>query len=69
MDVKPYTRWLWMLAGLALPLMVLGILAAVAQVSVLARYDSTYFSESHVARYGTPGTAAKALEISVRRTD
>ncbi len=67
--MKLNARWLWMLGVLALPLMVLGTVAAVAQVSVLVRYDPAYFSEPYIARYGTPGAAAKALESALQTDD
>ncbi len=67
--VKLYTRSIWILATLGLPLMVLGIVAAVTQVSALVRYEPDYFADPYIARYSTPGAAAKALEVALQQDD
>jgi hypothetical protein len=67
--VKLYIRLLWILAVLLLPLMLLGIMAAVVQVSALVRYDPAYFSELYIDRYSTPGTASKTLELALQTDD
>lgn len=64
-----YTRSISILAVLALPLMVLGIVAAVTQVSALVRYDPGFFTEPYIVRYGTPGAAARALERALQKDD
>lgn len=67
--MKLYNRSVWILAILAFPLMVLGIVAAAAQVGALVRYDPAFFAEPYVALYGTPGAAAQALELALQEGD
>lgn len=67
--MKLHTRLLWILAVLALPLWLLGLVAAVAQISALIRYDPAYFGQPYITSYRTPGAAAKALERALRADD
>ena len=59
----------WIVAAAVLPLLLVGLFVLVVQVQSIWRYDWTYFSDTYVERYNTPGSVARDLERALQNDD
>lgn len=66
---QTYVNFRWTVLVALVPLIVAGIFAATVKVGGLARYDSTFFTDTYRERYNTPGAVARALEPALQKDD
>ena len=60
--MKMHVRLRWILLVALLPFVLLGLIVLAVKAYDLVRHDPTYFTDSYLEQYSSPGDTARALE-------